>query len=114
MDTQMLKICRLFWFKQKISFKIKTFQIDSNYHLDISQGCLRDEVVFVRVWKGMSASEESADADLADQVRGWDRGLADVDEQSFLGGLQIGLGHVGGTESGSDGLNDLKSSISFY
>ena len=61
--------------------------------LNISKSSLSDEVKLVQSRKRMSASDDSADADVDGQVEGAKVALADVDGQGLLGGLQLGLGH---------------------
>ena len=61
--------------------------------LNISKSSLSDEVKLVQSRERMSASDDSADADVDGQVEGAKVALADVDGQGLLGGLQLGLGH---------------------
>ena len=61
--------------------------------LNISKSSLSDEVKLVQSRKRMSASDDSADADVDGQVEGAKVALADINGQGLLGGLQLGLGH---------------------
>ena len=60
--------------------------------LNISKRSLSDEVELVRSGKWVTASDDAADADVDSKVEGADVALADVNGQSLLGGLQLGLG----------------------
>ena len=61
--------------------------------LNISKSGLSDEVKLVQSRERMSASDDSADADVDGQVEGAKVALADINGQGLLGGLQLGLGH---------------------
>ena len=61
--------------------------------LNISKSSLSDEVKLVQSRERMSASDDSADADVDGQVEGAKVALADINGQGLLGGLQLGLGH---------------------
>ena len=61
--------------------------------LNISKSSLSDEVKLVQSRERMSASDDSADADVDGQVEGAKVALADIDGQGLLGRLQLGLGH---------------------